>query len=310
MPADGHPVVGHAEHVSELHDLLLVQIARGRAGDVRHVGRTGETINLASRICGVTTELARTEIVHVRENPERLIIDAEFADELARLGPGRGEGQPNVDPRNVARQQQDALGLELVERIERLELLGSSGKLGSKRRRIAAHVHVDQMAGDDLQMKMARFNVLRRNLDCGDIPFPPQPRGGVIADIAHDRDRTFALRRLDLCKQIADDRRQLGTLGPGEVDRRDARLHARVSKRTWLRPDRALGLDLRSRSARLLLDVASLDLFAAWGQRGSSLRLGRGGTRIGRQKRADDSQQVSGLVRHELPPARVLPRSP
>ena len=55
VPANGHPVVGQAEHVPELHNLLLVQVGRGRAGDVRHVGRTGETINLGPGIGGVTT---------------------------------------------------------------------------------------------------------------------------------------------------------------------------------------------------------------------------------------------------------------
>ena len=70
------------------------------------------------------------------------------------------ESELDVDARNVARLQKDALGLELVERVQGFELLGASGKRCAERRSIAAHVNVDQVAGDHLQPQMAAFDAL------------------------------------------------------------------------------------------------------------------------------------------------------
>ena len=210
---------------------------------------------------------------------ERLVVDAQFADQLAWPGLRRSEGQPHFDARNVARQQQDALGFELVERVERLELLGAGGELGTERRRIAAHVHVDQVAGDDFQPQMPGFDALRRDLDRGDKALAPEPRGGVVADVAHHRNRSLARGRPHPGKQVADDRRELGTVGAGEVHRRDVRAHVGVAQRARFLLKRIAGFDPDSRRARLLGNVGAFDFFAArrWRRIGLRLRCCRTG---------------------------------
>ena len=106
----------------------------------------------------------------------------------APLGAG-AELECHRNAGHVARQQQDAFGIVIVERVKGLEAVEQALDAAAGSPRLAAHAQFDDAGRDDFERELARADGLFWHAHCGDIARFGQPRIGLVADVADDADR-------------------------------------------------------------------------------------------------------------------------
>ena len=153
----------------------------------------GQPVQLAARIQRLPAEQSRVIVLRVGEQREATVLDGQLADDRALLAARRPERQLHLQSRYVARQQQQALRLVLVERIERLESRDAVAQHVAVRPGIAAHADLDDMRGDDMQPQHSA-DLLRRDLHGRDPAGALQGRIGAVAQVANHADRLLPLR--------------------------------------------------------------------------------------------------------------------
>ena len=118
-----------------------------------------------------------------------LADDRDLADHLARAGAGGLEHQLDIISRQVARQQQIALGAVTVEHLVFGQLLQIARKLGFGAAGFAPRTDGRHACVEQLQPHLAVLDPLRRHLDRRQIALVAQIGAGPVADFADYRHR-------------------------------------------------------------------------------------------------------------------------
>ena len=173
----------------DLEDLLFLEIERRISRDKGRIAKPGQTVSLPAQLPAPAARLTRREILDHRIERIGLADDRHFADQLARSGPRRFEGQLDVIARNVARQQQVTFGAVAVENLVLGQLRQITGKLGFCTAGLAAGADRRHPGIKDFEPDDSIFDFLGRDLDRGEIALVAQISGGAVADFANHRHR-------------------------------------------------------------------------------------------------------------------------
>ena len=173
--------------MSDLDDLLFLEIERRIDRDEGRIAKPGEPVYLPAKLPAPAPGLACREILDDGVECIRLADDRHFADQFARRGPGGLERQLDVITGDIARQQQIAFGAVAVEhlifgqfrQIARQFGLGPAGLAARADRR---HPGVKHLKPDN-----SIFDPLGRHLDRGEISLVAQIGRGAVANFADYR---------------------------------------------------------------------------------------------------------------------------
>jgi hypothetical protein len=300
--------------VPELQHLLLVEVQRGGRAEIGEARPTGEAEEIGARVQGFATELLGAVILDIRDRRNLAIGHLQVADHFPGGTVGRAQLKLHVKAGHIVGEEQDPLGLALVERIERLQLLDARGQGLAIGRCLAAHPDVHNSGGDHLQTKLAGLDFLRRDLDGRDIARFAQGRVDAVADIADHAHRLSSAGRFHIAEQGGDRLVQRPAIGTGETHAIDG--DAEVEPLEWAgrTAQGVAGIDPHARLPAIHgVRTRNFDLFTrgrTCGGRGRSLRDCRCAERAQKKTKSQSRSCTHPMSPHPaLPPFCFIARS-